>query len=110
MPLSDEPPNRRRFPRRACQLGVRYRSGQEWLAAVALDLTPRGCRLGVGAAIELGARVTLEFARPLSDGVHDLTVEVEGVVCWCRFDGTSHQAGIEFDGEPAGLEDVLRAR
>lgn len=102
-------PNRRRFPRHACQLGVRYRHALGEHTATALDLTTHGCRLHVGEDLARGTALTLAFDRPLADGVRELTVEVTGVVAWCRSDAFSREVGVRFDEEAVGLSEIIQA-
>lgn len=101
--------NRRLQARHACRLIVRYRSGQDWVPATAMDLSAEGCRLRLGEDLATGAELTVLLERLVSDGVSALSVEVPGVVMWSRLEGLSHQAGIQFRGEPEGLHDILRA-
>ena len=38
-----------------------------------------------------------------------LSVDAVGIVMWTRLEGLSYQSGIQFDGEPEGLSDLLGA-
>ena len=102
-------PNRRLQARHACRLTVRYRSDGDWRPATAMDLSADGCRLRLGEDLSTGAEMTVLLERLVTDGVAALSVEVPGVVMWSRLEGLSHQAGIQFRGEPEGLHDILRA-
>jgi PilZ domain len=102
-------PNRRLQARHACRLTVRYRSKKDWRPATAMDLSAEGCRLRLGEDLATGAELTVLLERLVRDGVAAVSVEVPGVVMWSRLEGLSHQAGIQFRGQPEGLHDILRA-
>ena len=102
-------PNRRLQARHACRLSVRYRTRKEWRPATAMDLSAEGCRLRLGEDLERGAELSVLLERLVSDGADGLSVEVKGVVMWSRLEGLSHQAGIQFRGQPEGLHDILLA-
>ncbi len=101
------PGDRRLINRRACLLSVRYRLGKQWHPATVIDLSDGGCRLRLGQDIPAGTRLAVVFEAPVRDGSRALSVEVEGSVVWSRLEGLSHQVGIHFAVEPAGLRDVL---
>jgi hypothetical protein len=107
--LPSRRPNRRLEARHACRLTVRYRSKKDWRPATAMDLSASGCRLRVGEDLATGAELTVLLERLVSDGVQGLSVEVPGVVMWSRLEGLSHQAGIQFRGQPDGLHDIIGA-
>lgn len=102
-------PNRRLQARHACRLTVSYRSKKDWRPATAMDLSASGCRLRVGEDLATGGELTVLLERLVSDGVDGLSVAVPGVVMWSRLEGLSHQAGIQFRGEPDGLHEIIRA-
>jgi hypothetical protein len=101
--------NRRLQARHACLLVVRYRSDRDWRPATAMDLSDAGCRLRLGEDLSTGTELTVLLERLVRDGVEALSVEVPGVVMWSRLEGLSHQAGIQFRGQPDGLHDILGA-
>lgn len=109
MSSSEDAPNRRRFPRRACQLAVRYRHAGGRRDATVLDLTTHGCRLHVEEDLARGTELTLEFERPLFDGARELTLEASGSVAWFRIDAGTREAGIRFDREVTELRAILAA-
>ena len=102
-------PNRRLQARHACRLTVRYRSKKDWRPATAMDVSASGCRLRVGEDLATGGELTVMIERVVGDGADGLSVEVPGVVMWSRLEGLSHQAGIQFRGEPDGLHEIIRA-
>jgi hypothetical protein len=110
--MSEEPgprrPNRRLQARHACLLTVRYRSRKDWRPATAMDLSIQGCRLRVGEDLATGAELTVMLERLAGESAAAVSVEVPGVVMWSRLEGLSHQAGIQFRGQPDGLDDILR--
>jgi hypothetical protein len=110
--MSQEPgarrPNRRLQARHACRLTVRYRAKKDWRPATAMDFSVQGCRLRVGEDLATGAELTVMLERLASETSAPLIVEVPGVVMWSRLEGLSHQAGIQFRGQPDGLDAILR--
>jgi hypothetical protein len=107
---SGSPSNRRLSARLACQLTVHYRLDKPWHPATALNLSSLGCRLRLGEDLPRGATVELSFEAPLRDGAKALSLEIAGKVIWSRHEGLSHQAGIQFSGEPPDeLDEVLNA-
>lgn len=102
-------PNRRLQARHACRLNVRYRNKKDWHPATAMDLSEEGCRLRLGEDLERGSELSVLLERLVSDGADGLSVEVKGVVMWSRLEGLSHQAGIQFRGQPDGLHDIISA-
>lgn len=102
--------NRRVAARLACQLTVRYRLEKQWHPATAMNLSSHGCRLRLGEDIARGSAVALAFEAPLKDGARALFLEMSGTVIWCRHEGLSFQAGIQFTGEsPEELREILTA-
>ena len=99
--------NRRLTARHACHFTARYRLGEDWHPATAMDLSLQGCRLRVGEDLATGAELTVMLERLASEGAAALSVEVPGVVMWSRLEGLSHQAGIQFRGQPEGLDGML---
>jgi hypothetical protein len=110
--MSQEPsarrPNRRLQARQACLLTVRYRNKKDWRPATAMDISTVGCRLRLGEDLATGSELTVTLER-LPEGGAPVSVEVPGVVMWSRLEGLSHQAGIQFRGQPSGLDEILRA-
>jgi hypothetical protein len=108
--MDDQPPtprsNRRLTARRACKLTVRYRSGEAWHPATAMDLSHKGCRLRLGEDLPRGEEVAVVFETPEGGGAA-LEVEVPGQVIWSRREGLSHQAGIHFADPPDALSTIL---
>ncbi len=98
--------NRRLTARRACRLGVRYRTGAPWHPATAMDLSTSGCRLRLGEDLARGGAVSVRFEAPQGEAQ---MVEAAGTVIWCRHEGLSYQAGILFGEEPAGIAEILGA-
>ena len=98
--------NRRLTARRACRLGVRYRTGSSWHPATAMDLSTSGCRLRLGEDLARGGAISVRFEVP--EGVAR-AVAASGTLIWCRLEGLSHQAGILFSEEPAGITEILDA-
>jgi PilZ domain-containing protein len=111
--MSEDPsprrPNRRLQARQACLLTVRYRNRKDWRPATAMDISTVGCRLRLGEDLPTGSELTVTLERLAGDGASPVSVEVPGVVMWSRLEGLSHQAGIQFRGQPRGLDDILRA-
>jgi hypothetical protein len=102
--------NRRVTARLACQLTVRYRVDKQWHPATAMNLSAQGCRLRLGEDLPRGSEVSLAFEAPLKDGASALFLELKGTVIWCRHEGLSLQAGIQFSGEsPDALREILAA-
>jgi hypothetical protein len=106
---SGPPTNRRVSARYACQLTVRYRSGADWHAAMAMDLAFSGCRLRLGEDLPRGSSLAVVFELPLRDGSRVLAVEVPGTVVWSRVEGLSRQAGILFPSPPRELHDLIES-
>ena len=108
--MDDQPPaprsNRRLTARRACKLTVRYKTGDGWHPATAMDLSHKGCRLRLGEDLERGGEVAVVFETPEGVGTA-VEVEVPGQVIWSRREGLSHQAGIHFENPPAALSTIL---
>jgi hypothetical protein len=108
--MDDQPPtprsNRRLTARRACKLTVKYRSGEGWHPATAMDLSHKGCRLRLGEDLARGGEVTVVFETPDAGGA-GLEVEIPGQVIWSRREGLSHQAGIHFADPPPALSTIL---
>ena len=109
--MDDQPPkprsNRRLTARRACKLTVRYKTGEGWHPATAMDLSHKGCRLRLGEDLPRGIEVHVVFELPLRDGSRALSVEVPGTVIWSRVEGLSRQAGIQFPTPPAALQELI---
>ena len=101
--------NRRLTARKACLLGVRYRSTGDWHPATCMDLSREGCRLRLGEDLPRGSNVTLLFESPLADGARTVTVEVAGTVTWGRLEGLSYQAGVHFAPAPNAIADLFDA-
>jgi len=107
---TNAPSNRRVAARLACQLTVRYRLDKHWHPASAMNLSGHGCRLRLGETLPRGSELALSFEAPLKDGAEALFVEMTGKVVWCRQEGLSFQAGIQFTGaSPDALEEILIA-
>lgn len=92
--------NRRLAARLACQLTVRYRLDKHWHPATAMNISSQGCRLRLGEDLPRGSPLGLSFEAPLKDGAKGLFLEMTGTVIWCRQEGLSFQAGIQFTGTP----------
>lgn len=88
---------------------VRYRNKKDWRPATAMDISSVGCRLRLGEDLPTGTELLVTLERPGGEGSAPVSVEVGGVVMWSRLEGLSHQAGIQFRGQPRELDDVLRA-
>jgi PilZ domain-containing protein len=101
--------NRRLTARRACHLGVQYRTNQGWRPATAMDLSNRGCRLRVGEDLARGASVSVMFETPDRPGAKPLESELVGIVIWSRREGLSYQVGLQFEDSPDALNDILNA-
>jgi hypothetical protein len=102
--------NRRVTARLACQLTVRYRVDKQWHPATAMNLSAHGCRIRLGEDLARGSQLALSFEAPLKDGAKALFLEMSGTVIWCRHEGLSFQAGIQFTKEsPAELREILAA-
>lgn len=102
--------NRRVTARLACQLTVRYRIDKQWHPATVMNLSSHGCRLRLGEDIPWGSEVGLAFEAPLKDGAKALFLEMKGTLIWCRHEGLSFQAGIQFEKEsPDELREILAA-
>jgi hypothetical protein len=99
--------NRRLTARHACHLGARYRRGEHWHPATAMDLSFRGCRLRLGEDLARGSSVVVLFESPAKAGVPGRAVELEARVIWSRLEGLSYQAGMLFLGEPPELHELL---
>jgi hypothetical protein len=108
--MDDQPPtprsNRRLTARRACKLTVKYRCGEGWHPATAMDLSHKGCRLRLGEDLSRGGEVMVVFETPEPDG-GGVEVEIAGQVIWSRREGLSHQAGIHFADPPPALSTIL---
>lgn len=107
--MSTVTPNRRVTARRACRLNVRYRSGNDWHPATAMDLSTKGARLRVGESLARGARVAVALEVPIRDGAAVPSVEVHASVIWSRAEGLSHQVGLLFEESPEGLQEIMIA-
>jgi hypothetical protein len=101
--------NRRITARKACLLIVRYKVGEDWRPATAMDISPYGCRLRVGEDVPRGADVAVIFETPLRDGARTASVEVPGRAMWGRLEGLSYQVGVHFEEPPDALAEVLAA-
>lgn len=106
--------NRRRKARFACLLVVQYRprkgTASPWRPASVLDLTDAGCRLRIAEALAGGTRLLLRFEALLRDGVKSAETEAPATVMWCRPHGRfSHELGLELEGLPAPLNEILGA-
>ena len=74
-----------------------------------MDISTVGCRLRLGVDLATGSELTVMLERLAGEGATPVSVEVPGVVMWSRLEGLSHQAGIQFRGEPDGLHEIIRA-
>lgn len=102
-------PNRRITARLACRLSVSYAaSPDDWRPATAMDLSRLGCRLRTGEDLARDRKVSVRVEYRAADEPA-WTVDAEGTVMWTRLEGLSYQTGIQFDGEPEGLADLLGA-
>jgi hypothetical protein len=101
--------NRRITARKACLLIVRYKVGDHWRPATAMDISPYGCRLRVGEDVPRGADVAVVFETPIRDGARAASVEVPGRAMWGRLEGLSYQVGVHFEEPPHALAEVLAA-
>lgn len=101
--------DRRRALRLACALSVRYRTGQAWRPASALDLSDGGCRLRIGEELAFGSAIEVHLELAIRDGMRSSSAEIDGTVAWCRREGLSSQAGIRFSDPPAVLAELLDA-
>jgi hypothetical protein len=99
--------NRRLTARHACHFTARYRLGEDWHPATAMDLSLRGCRLRLGEDLARGAAVSVALEAPRASEGRAAEVEVAGLVIWSRREGLSYQVGIHFDEAPASLEQIL---
>ena len=100
-------PNRRITARIACRLSVSYAATPgEWRPATAMDLSRLGCRLRTGEDLPRDKKVSVREEFRMADEPV-LTVDGIGTVMWTRLEGLSYQTGIQFDGEPEGLSDLL---
>ena len=100
-------PNRRITARIACRLSVSYAATPgEWRPATAMDLSRLGCRLRTGEDLPRDKKVSVRVEFRMADEP-TLTVDGIGTVMWTRLEGLSYQTGIQFDGEPEGLSDLL---
>ncbi len=100
-------PNRRLTARRACLLSVRYKLGNHWHPATAVNLSAQGCRLRLGQHLDRGAGLDVRFETPLRNGATALNADVQGTVSWSRLEGLSFQAGIQFTSPPEALQTLL---
>jgi len=101
--------NRRLTARHACHFTARYRLGEDWHPATAMDLSLRGCRLRLGEDLPREAAVVVAFESAPVDG-RTLEVEVAGAVIWSRREGLSFQSGIHFQDSPDVLEQILNGQ
>lgn len=102
-------PNRRITSRIACRLSISYAATPgEWRPATAMDLSRLGCRLRTGEDLPREKKVEVRVEFKMADEPV-LTVDGVGTVMWTRLEGLSYQTGIQFDGEPEGLADLLGA-
>ncbi len=102
-------PNRRITARIACRLTIAYATSPgEWRPATAMDLSRLGCRLRTGEDLERDKKVDVRVEFRVADEPA-LSVDAVGTVMWSRLEGLSYQTGIQFDGEPEGLSDLLGA-
>ena len=85
---------------------MKYRSGEGWHPATAMDLSHKGCRLRLGEDLARGGEVTVVFETPEPSG-GGVEVEIPGQVIWSRREGLSHQAGIHFADPPPALSTIL---
>lgn len=100
-------PNRRITARIACRLSVSYASTPgDWRPATAMDLSRLGCRLRTGEDLARDKKVSVRVEFRMADEPV-LTVDAVGTVMWSRLEGLSYQTGIQFEGEPEGLSDLL---
>lgn len=100
-------PNRRITARIACRLSVSYAATPgEWRPATAMDLSRLGCRIRTGEDLPRDKKVYVRVEFRMADEPA-LTVDGIGTVMWTRLEGLSFQTGIQFDGEPEGLSDLL---
>jgi PilZ domain len=109
---NETPPtsNRRVAARLACQLTARYRLEKQWHPATALNISSNGCRLRLGEDLARGSALSLSFEAPLKDGAKALFLEMAGTVIWCRHEGLSFQAGIQFTSAPPdAVREILAA-
>ena len=107
---TNAPSGRRSAARLACQLTVRYRALKQWHPATVMNISSNGCRLRLGEDLPRAAPVALAFEAPLKDGAEALFVEAAGTVVWCRLEGLSFQAGIQFtESSPDVLREILTA-
>jgi hypothetical protein len=100
-------PNRRLTARKACQLVVRYRTGEDWHPATAMDLSTLGCRIRLGEDLQRGSILTVRFESP--EGTSPLAADVPAVVIWSRLEGLSYQAGLKFSDASETLQAVMAA-
>ena len=106
---STKRPNRRITARVACRLTVSYAATEgDWRPATAMDLSRLGCRLRTGEDLERDKKVFVRVEFRMADEPV-LSVDAVGTVMWSRLEGLSYQTGIQFDGEPEGLADLLGA-
>jgi hypothetical protein len=96
--------NRRLTARITCHLNVSYRTVKDWHPALAMDLSPHGCRLRLGEDLDRGRAVSVRLSGP-SD-MHR-AVEVRGAIIWSRMEGLSYQCGVQFSEQPGGLLAVV---
>ena len=81
---------------------------REWRPATAMDLSRLGCRLRTGEDLPRESKVSVRVEFRMADEPV-LSVDGIGTVMWSRLEGLSYQTGIQFDGEPEGLSDLLGA-
>ena len=70
-----------------------------------MDSSRQGCRLRLGEDVERGADLEIAFAPAIGGDLP--TVEVQARVIWCRVEGLSYQAGVQFQDAPEELETLL---
>jgi hypothetical protein len=99
--------NRRVTARYTCHLGVRYRRGEDWHPAMAMDLSFRGCRLRLGEDLPRGGSVVVSFVTPEKPGAPSRVVELPARVIWSRLEGLSYQAGMLFLADSPSLDEII---
>jgi hypothetical protein len=97
MPPSQSQANRRLTARTACQLSVCYEREGRVHPAMVLDLSTHGCRLRIGEAVQRGRVLKVLFEMPGDGANANMRTVIEGHIIWSRYEGISHQCGIQFD-------------